>query len=149
MIACSRKDQCPALVLWRARSTAEGCRMLRVPRVASGKRAWREDYRGETNVTSKVANFRVREAHGICVWACRLPRRLVVRFSRELLSAFASQPGHFVKSCRRLALYRNFTSWYLYVLCLSPAFCEVVRSPADEHEITSCSRRDHLIFRLA
>jgi len=108
MIACSRKDQCPELVLWRARSTAEGCRMLRVPRVASGKRAWREDYRGETNVTSKVANFRVREAHGICVWACRLPRRLVVRFSRELLSAFASQPGHFVKSCRRLALYRNF-----------------------------------------
>lgn len=55
--ACSRKDQRPALVLWRANSTEEGRRTER-SRIANLRSDWRSD-RGEMNVKRcKIANFR-------------------------------------------------------------------------------------------
>jgi len=161
-----------AFVLWRT-SEEHGRRTLRVPRIASEKKAW-EDYRDETNVTSLqgcqfpcpggARNYRCRIlcARGTqyCrtlnftwyfFWAllamthCKIFGRVTfrVRLNHSLINLWN------LIACR-LILYRNFVSWCLYILCLFPAFYKVIRSLADEHEVMPCSRgdRNRLVFRL-
>jgi len=83
-----------------------------------------------------------------CVWACRLTTTRCKIFRRV---TFRVRLNHslviFAKSCRVLicldcmirTLYRNVS----YVLYLFPTFYNIVRSPADEHEITPCLRWYH------